>query len=80
MLCNHVSQLTGLREKVYTTNSHAEIELKENIRKEILEVRQEEQLLVNSKPFTRYIECVRVQEHHFQRLLYKGTLLLWSDS
>jgi hypothetical protein len=75
-----VSQLTGLRGKVYRTNSHAERELKENTKKEILEFRQEELLQVNSKPFTRYIECVRVQEHHFQRLLYKYTLLLWSDS
>jgi hypothetical protein len=48
MLCNYVTQLAGLMDKVYTTNPHTEKELNENIHtKRNMEVPREELLRVN---------------------------------
>jgi hypothetical protein len=42
VVCNRVSQSTGLKDKVYRTNPYTEKELKENTRREILELPHEE--------------------------------------
>jgi hypothetical protein len=62
---------------------HTEEELKENIRKEILEIPQEELLRVNFSLFKRYRECAREQRHNFQHLSQKGKfvlLFLWTNT
>jgi hypothetical protein len=58
----------NLKDKVYRTNPHTEEVFKENIRRDILDVPQEE-LRVNFNLLKRYKECMRVQGHHFQHLL-----------
>jgi hypothetical protein len=75
VLCNHVTRVAGLMSataicsQFMTVNlPHTEEELKENIRREILEVPQKEILRVNLYPFKWYIVCLLVQGHHFQHL------------
>jgi hypothetical protein len=58
-----------MKDKIYRTNPHPEEELKENIRREILEVPQEELLRVNFNLFKRYRERVHAQGHYFQHLV-----------
>jgi hypothetical protein len=72
-----VSQLTGLKGKVYRTNSYTEEEMKENIRREILKVPQKELLRMNSNLFKRYKESVRIQGQHLGKMIL---LFLWSDT
>jgi hypothetical protein len=60
----------NFKDKVYKTNPHTEEKLKKNIRRDILEVLEEELLRVDLNLFKRYRECVRTQRQHFQHLLW----------
>jgi hypothetical protein len=63
-----MTQLRGLKNKVYTTNpipKKSETKIYEGI----LEIPQEELLRVNSNPHKQYRECVHIQGQHFQNLL-----------
>jgi hypothetical protein len=46
----------NLKDKIYRTNPHTEVELKKNVQREILNVSQEEILRSNSKPIKRCTE------------------------
>lgn len=58
VVCNRVSQSTGLKDKVYRKNPYTEKELKENTRGEIFELPHEEFRRVKYSVFKRCRECV----------------------
>lgn len=59
----------NLKNKVYRNNPHTLEELKDNIRREIAAISEEELMRVNGNFLRRCERCVAAQGHHFQHLL-----------
>jgi hypothetical protein len=62
--------LDCLKDKFYNSNPRTEKELKENIRREITNIRAEQLQRANQNLLHRCEECLRVEGQHFQHLLW----------